>query len=172
MASSPTRAGNARSQTHVVQVSWGLSACALWARYVVDPHAAGDVAEANGEKGDAAFFAALKSLLAQSPNHKISTRDLQAAFEKVLPASLTYEGRKSLDWFFDSWVNGASIPQFNLEDVKITPWRQHVRVTGVIKETHTGKDTVTAVPIFAVDQKAHRIFWRLYSLTRRKTLSS
>ncbi len=109
--------------------------------------------QANGRKGDAEFFAALKGLLAQSPNHKISTRDLQAAFEKVLPASLAYEGRKSLDWFFDSWVNGASIPQFTLEEVKITPAGAKVRVTGAIRQSHTGKDTVTAVPIFAVDPK-------------------
>lgn len=109
--------------------------------------------EANGRKGDAEFFAALKGLLAQSPNHKISTRDLQAAFEKVMPASLTYEGKKSLDWFFDSWVNGASIPQFNLEDVKLTPAGEKVRVTGTIKQSHTGKDTVTAIPIFTVNAK-------------------
>ncbi len=109
--------------------------------------------QANGSKGDAEFFAALKGLLAQSPNHKISTRDLQAAFEKVMPASLTYEGRKSLDWFFDSWVNGASIPQFNLEDVKLSPAGGKVRVNGTIRQSHTGKDTVTAVPIFAVNAK-------------------
>ncbi len=109
--------------------------------------------QANGSKGDAEFFAALKALLAQSPNHKISTRDLQAAFEKVMPASLTYEGRKSLDWFFDSWVNGASIPQFNLEDVKLSPAGEKVRVNGTIRQSHTGKDTVTAVPIFAVNAK-------------------
>ena len=110
--------------------------------------------QANGKKSDAEFFAALKGLLAQSPNHKISTRDLQAAFEKVMPASLIYEGRKSLDWFFDSWVNGASIPQFNLEEVKFTPAAAgKVHVSGTIKEGHTGKDTVTALPIFAVDAR-------------------
>jgi hypothetical protein len=109
--------------------------------------------QTNHGKGDAEFFAALKGLLAQSPNHKISTRDLQAAFEKVMPAALTYEGRKSLDWFFDSWVNGASIPQFNLEDVKLTSVGEKVRVSGIIRQSHTGKDTVTAVPIFAVNAK-------------------
>ena len=50
-------------------------------------------------------------------------------------------------------MNGASIPQFNLEDVKITPAGTKVRVTGVIRQSHTGKDTVTALPIFAVDAK-------------------
>jgi len=42
--------------------------------------------QASPEHNDALFFAALKSLLAMSPGHKISTRDLQRAFEDVLPA--------------------------------------------------------------------------------------
>ncbi len=107
--------------------------------------------EAGGGAGDAVFFSALKGLLAASPNHKISTLDLQRAFEQVLPASLTYERKKSLDWFFDSWVNGNSIPQFSLEGVHMTPIAGKLRVTGAILENHAAKDMVTAVPLYAVD---------------------
>jgi hypothetical protein len=42
--------------------------------------------QASGGKSDALFFSALKSLLAKSDNHKISTGDLQRAFEQVLPS--------------------------------------------------------------------------------------
>ena len=107
--------------------------------------------EAGGGAGDAVFFSALKGLLAASPNHKISTLDLQRAFEQVMPASLGYEGRKSLDWFFDSWVNGNSIPQFSLEGVHMTPAAGKLKVTGTILEDHAAKDMVTAVPLYAVD---------------------
>jgi hypothetical protein len=107
--------------------------------------------EAGGGAGDAVFFSALKGLLAASPNHKISTLDLQRAFEQVLPASLTYDGKKSLDWFFDSWVNGNSIPQFSLEGVHMTPIAGKLRVTGAILENHAARDMVTAIPLYAVD---------------------
>jgi hypothetical protein len=107
--------------------------------------------EANGGESDAMFFSALKSLLAAAPNHKISTLDLQRAFEQVMPAQLRYEGRKSLDWFFDSWVNGNSIPQFSLEGVHMTPSAHKLKVTGRILEDHAAKDMVTAVPLYAVD---------------------
>ena len=107
--------------------------------------------EANGGESDAMFFSALKSLLAAAPNHKISTLDLQRAFEQVMPAQLRYEGRKSLDWFFDSWVNGNSIPQFSLEGVHMTPSAHKLKVTGTILEDHAAKDMVTAVPLYAVD---------------------
>ena len=41
--------------------------------------------EAGGGNGDAVFFSALKGLLARAPNHKVSTLDLQRAFEQVMP---------------------------------------------------------------------------------------
>jgi hypothetical protein len=107
--------------------------------------------EASGGERDALFFSALKDLLAASPNHKISTLDLQRTFEQVMPAQLRYEGRKSLDWFFDSWINGNSIPQFSLEDVHMTPSAHKLKVTGTILEDHAAKDMVTAVPLYAVD---------------------
>jgi hypothetical protein len=107
--------------------------------------------EASGGESDALFFSALKDLLAASPNHKISTLDLQRAFEQVIPAQLRYEGRKSLDWFFDSWINGNSIPQFSLDDVHMTPSAHKLKVTGTILEDHAAKDMVTAVPLYAVD---------------------
>lgn len=114
--------------------------------------------EAGGEKNDAMFFSALKGLLAAAPNHKISTLDLQRAFEQVMPAQLGYEGHKSLDWFFDSWVNGDSIPQFSLEGVHMTPAAHKLKVIGTILQDHAAKDMVTAVPLYAVDATGKQRF--------------
>ena len=113
--------------------------------------------QASGQNNDALFFAALKDLLARSPNDKISTHDLQLAFEKVMPASLGYEG-KSLDWFFDSWGNGTSIPQFELENVHVAKAASGVKVTGSVRESYAAKDMVTAVPIYAVDEAGKQKF--------------
>lgn len=109
-------------------------------------------AEKNGaEKNDALFFSALKGLLARAPNHKISTLDLQRAFEQIMPPALNYEGKKSLDWFFDSWINGNSIPQFSLDRLRMVPAAGKVKVSGVVTQEHFAKDMVTAVPLYAVD---------------------
>ena len=107
---------------------------------------------------DSLFFKALKSALAKSPNGKISTRDLQQAFEEVLPPSLFYDGEKSLDWFFDSWVNGTSIPQFSLENLQLTPAQNKVKVKGVIRQENAAKDTITAVPLYSADKEGHLRF--------------
>jgi Peptidase family M1 domain len=114
-----------------------------------------DLREGHEGNGDAVFFAALQGLLAKAPNHKVSTLDLQRAFEQVMPASLGYESKKSLEWFFDSWINGNSIPQFTLDSVHLSPGTGKqagkLKVTGTILETHAAQDMVTAVPLYAVD---------------------
>ena len=114
--------------------------------------------EASGGKDDRLFFSALKSLLAQSPNHKISTHDLELAFEKVMPASLAYEGQHNLDWFFDSWVNGTSVPHFALDGVRITPAGKKVRIRGTVRETHAANHMVTAIPVYAVNSQSRSSF--------------
>jgi hypothetical protein len=107
--------------------------------------------EASKEKNDALFFSALKALLAASPSHKLSTLDLEHAFEQVMPAALNYEGRKSLDWFFDSWINGNAIPRFSLLHVLMTPAGSKLKINGTLLEDHAAPDMVTAIPIYAVD---------------------
>jgi hypothetical protein len=66
-----------------------------------------------------------------------------------MPPALAYEGQKSLNWFFDSWVDGASVPEFSLENVKIAPAGVKWKARGVIRERFADKDLVTAVPIYA-----------------------
>jgi hypothetical protein len=126
--------------------------------------------QAAGANNDALFFAALKKLLAHSPSHKISTRDLQRAFEEVLPDSLAYEGHKSLDWFFDSWINGASIPHFALANVRIAPpVAGKVKITGTIEESHAAKDTVTAIPVYVSDENGKSRFLAFVFADETKT---
>lgn len=120
-------------------------------------------------KSDALFFAALKDLLARSENYKISTHDLQRAVERVMPPSLKYEGKQSLDWFFDSWVDGSAIPQFTLENLRITPAHGGVKVTGAIHESFAAKDMVTAVPVYAMAKDGSSHFLSFVFVDEEKT---
>jgi len=114
--------------------------------------------QASGGNSDALFFSALKGLLAKSENHKISTSDLQRAFEQVLPRSLIYDRQKSLDWFFDGWVNGASVPQFSLENVRMTATATAVKVSGTVQQSNGAQGLVTAVPLYAVTTEGKQRF--------------
>lgn len=99
--------------------------------------------------GDVLFHQALRSLDQRSPGAPLSTSDLQAAFERVLPPHAYFDGRKALDWFFEEWVNGSAVPQLELAGVVIARRGQRLLATGRILQKHAPRTLVTPVPLYA-----------------------
>ena len=71
-------------------------------------------------------------------------------FAEELPPSLRYEGKDSLDWFLDGWINGTALPKLELQDVKFTAKANSTVVSGVIRQKDAPEDLVTSVPIYGV----------------------
>jgi hypothetical protein len=69
--------------------------------------------------------------------------------EEELPDSLRYEGSKSLDWFFEGWVNGRAVPRLQARDVKFARRAGAAVVTGKILQKEAPNDLVTSVPVYA-----------------------
>jgi len=99
---------------------------------------------------DEPFFRALLKLRQRYEGKQITDRELQEAFEEELPDSLRYEGRKSLDWFFDEWVNGTAIPRLELADVKYTASAAGTQITGKIRQKEAPNELVTSVPVYGI----------------------
>jgi hypothetical protein len=97
---------------------------------------------------DEPFFQALRKIREKYEGREITTRDLQEVFEEFVPDSLKYEGRKSLDWFFDTWVNGTSIPKIDLGEVKMTASGGVNTVHGKIRQANAPDTLVTSVPLY------------------------
>jgi hypothetical protein len=95
------------------------------------------------------FFKVLKNLQQQLQGGSISAQDLQKAFEAVLPEALQFEGKPSLDWFFDNWVNGAAIPKFRLSDVSFARKTTTATATGKILQEDAPEALISNVPIYA-----------------------
>jgi hypothetical protein len=74
-------------------------------------------------------------------------------FESELPPSLWYEKHKSLDWFYEGWINGNAIPAYDLRDLKFTDkYKEKSKttlVTGTLVQQHAPDTLVTAVPLYA-----------------------
>jgi Peptidase family M1 domain len=96
------------------------------------------------------FVVALHEIRERYAGRAITTRELLDVFAENLPSSLRYEGKASLDWFMNGWVNGTSLPKLALRSVKITAKANTMVVTGVIRQTEAPEDLVTAVPLYAV----------------------
>ncbi|HLK32072.1 MAG TPA: hypothetical protein VKT29_03220, partial [Terriglobales bacterium] len=106
--------------------------------------------KAVNESGDENFLQVLRSLQQQYAGKMMTLRDVQQAFEANLPRSLWYEKRKSLDWFFDGWVNGTAIPRLQVEDAKFPRKGNLVEATGTIRQDDAPADLVTSVPVYAL----------------------
>jgi len=96
------------------------------------------------------FLRSLRKIRERYEGKAISTRELLDAFAEDLPPSLRYEGKASLDWFLEGWVNGTSLPRLELLAVKFAPKANATIATGIIRQKNAPEDLVTSVPIYAV----------------------
>ncbi|HET6175705.1 MAG TPA: M1 family aminopeptidase [Candidatus Sulfotelmatobacter sp.] len=115
--------------------------------------AAAQTASGKGQSGgtaDEPFVRALRKVRQRYEGKSISTRELIDVFAEDLPPALRYEGKNSLDWFMDGWVNGTSLPKLELKGVKFTPKGAGSVVSGTILQKNAPENLVTSVPVYAV----------------------
>ena len=101
-------------------------------------------------QADELFLHALGEVRERFQERAISTREFLQVFADVLPPALRYEGRKSLDWFYEGWVNGTALPHLQLQSVKYVPKPGGSSVSGKILQEDAPKELVTAVPVYAI----------------------
>jgi hypothetical protein len=98
---------------------------------------------------DVVFFSVLRGLQHDYSGKQMSTLDMQHAFERALPKSLYYDGKPSLSWFFDGWVNGTAMPRYELSNVRFDRRGAGLRVSAKLLQKDAPDELVTAVPIYA-----------------------
>jgi Peptidase family M1 domain len=100
-------------------------------------------------QADAPFLRALGKIRERYQERAISTREFLQVLEDELPPSLRYEGHKSLDWFYEGWINGTAVPHLELQSVKYAPKAGGSVVTGTVIQKDAPKELVTVVPVYA-----------------------
>lgn len=95
------------------------------------------------------FVRALRKLRKDYADKSINTATLMQVFESELPESDWYEGHKSLDWFYEGWVNGKAIPRYELRDLKFIEKGKATLVSGTIVQDDAPDTLVTSVPLYA-----------------------
>lgn len=112
-----------------------------------------DAASQGGrQRGDAEepFVRALRKVRERYEGRSISTSELLDVFVEELPPALRYEGKSSLEWFLNGWINGTALPKLELRGVKFTPKGAGSVVSGTILQKDAPRDLVTSVPVYAV----------------------
>jgi Peptidase family M1 domain len=108
-----------------------------------------DSRRAGGQEGSEPFLRALDRVRQRYEGKAITTQELLEVFEEELPPAAWYEGHRSLDWFYQTWINGTAVPRFELRGVKYADQKQTSTVRGVILQKDAPKDLVTPVPLYA-----------------------
>jgi hypothetical protein len=65
---------------------------------------------------------------------------------------LRYEGKRSLDWFLNGWINGTALPKLELKSIKFVAKGSNTLVTGTILQKDAPQDLVTSVPVYVIMQ--------------------
>ena len=98
---------------------------------------------------DEIFLQVLRHVQEKFAGRGISTRELLQEFAADWPKPLWFENKPSLDWFWDGWIQGTSIPILELKGVKFSRQKEQVWVTGTIVQREAPQDLVTPVPLYA-----------------------
>jgi hypothetical protein len=116
-----------------------------------------------GADQDEAFLRVLRKLRQRFEGREMSTRDLQQVLEEELPDSLRYEGRKSLDWFFRTWVSGTAVPRLELKNVKFARRGQAASVSFSILQKNAPNELITSVPVYASSGRGRVLLGRVFA---------
>jgi hypothetical protein len=110
------------------------------------------------------FIRTLRKVRTQYEGQTLSTQDFMQVFEEELPRPLWHEGKKSLKWFYDNWLNGTAIPRIELSDVKFdSKPGSGVTVTGKITQKDAPDSMVTLVPVYAVIAGKNKLIGQLFA---------
>jgi Peptidase family M1 domain len=113
--------------------------------------------------GEEPFLRVLRKMRDKYQGREISTREFQTLVEEELPASVRYEDRASLDWFFDSWVNGSAIPKLELNDVRINRKTATVSASFTILQKEAPDQLVTSIPLYADTPAGLKLVARVFA---------
>ncbi len=100
---------------------------------------------------DARFTRLLAALLESHRHRALRTADLRAAVEKVMTPAMDLERTRSMEWFFDQWVNGVAIPRYSVE-FSVRPAANPANgfvVRGAIRQQDVPETFVARVPVYS-----------------------
>ena len=105
--------------------------------------------DSNAANPDELFDGILRHVQEKYAGKSLSTRELLEEFAARWPKSLWFEGKPSLDWFWDGWIQGTSVPVLELKGVKILRPKDQAWATGTIVQRDAPEDLTSPVPLYA-----------------------
>lgn len=104
--------------------------------------------EPKAKHPDERFIQLLQTIQQKYAFKAFSRADLQKEVEALMTKSMDLEGGRSMDWFFDQWINGTGIPRYRVE-FSTRPSEKGILVHGRIFQSGVPHSFIAPVPIYA-----------------------
>lgn len=95
------------------------------------------------------FLAALREFGRRYDRKTATTDDFRKVLEEFLPPQARFEGARTLNWFFDEWVRGSSVPEIDLKHIALKRRGTATVASFDVYQHQCPESLVTSVPIFA-----------------------
>jgi len=98
---------------------------------------------------DARFQALLQKLVTKYAYRALAREDLRHEVEAVMTPAMDLEGGRSMEWFFEEWVQGTGIPHYRVE-FTVRSVENGYAVRGKLFQTGVPHSFIASVPLYAV----------------------
>jgi Peptidase family M1 domain len=109
-----------------------------------------------GPNPDARFRTLLNTLATKYAYHALSTQDLRREVETVMTPAMDLEGGKSMEWFFEQWVNGTGVPHYRVEFSAHQDGGGYT-IRGKLFQTAVPASFIERVPLYAAGSAGHSV---------------
>ncbi|HEX8815589.1 MAG TPA: M1 family aminopeptidase [Terriglobales bacterium] len=144
-----TRLSNSEFPSGYIAISYGRGTWLFHMLRSMMRDAETDAPGKTPESREEPFLRALHTLREKCEGRSITTSELLTVFEQQLPPSARFEQRKSLDWFYQGWIDGTAIPIYELSQLRFVDREGGTLVSGMLEQKSAPDNLVTSVPIYA-----------------------
>lgn len=109
-----------------------------------------------GADPDARFNALLHTLVTKYAYRALSTQDLRREVEAIMTPAMDLEGGKSMEWFFEQWVQGTGIPHYRVE-FSVHKIDTGYAIRGKLFQTDVPDSFIARVPLYAANAAGHPV---------------
>jgi aminopeptidase N len=103
----------------------------------------------DSKEGDKPFIAMMRDFVAQHMNANASTASFQKVVEKHIRPVMNVKGDGKMDWFFQQWVYGTTVPRYRLEQAVTANPDGTFQLKGSISQAEVPEDFKMVVPLYA-----------------------
>jgi hypothetical protein len=103
----------------------------------------------DAKDGDKYFIETMQDFVKQYLNKSASTEDFKKVVEQHMRPSMNAGGNGKMDWFFNEWVYGTTIPRYKLDYTLEAQADGKCLLKGTLAQSEVPADFVMAVPIYA-----------------------